>query len=202
MARKRKPLKQADINKNSSAKISHTIKRIKENERKYTTILVFIFIIMILFITYKSLKIDNNILLDELRRSASINEISAFSPVVTLTEDYIMSDEEGLKSTPFVYTIKNNSNTSFNYKILFVKDDFLTKICECDKETADTSMIHYSIDNNQDIKAFNSKDEMIVKEGLLEIGQKEQISIKMWFTNQLDSNIKKHFHGHFILEKE
>ena len=50
----KKKLKQANINRNTSIEVSHTIKKIKENERKYTIILVIFFMIIIgiVFIIY------------------------------------------------------------------------------------------------------------------------------------------------------
>ena len=46
--KKKNKLKIEDVNRNSAKNVSHTINKIKSNERKYTIILVFIF--MILFI--------------------------------------------------------------------------------------------------------------------------------------------------------
>ena len=53
MARPRKKIKQADISKNSSIKISGVINKIKANERRYTISLAIIFMgLFILYVSY------------------------------------------------------------------------------------------------------------------------------------------------------
>ena len=44
---KSKKLSSNDINKNSSIQVSHSINKIKENELKYTIILVIIFMVVL-----------------------------------------------------------------------------------------------------------------------------------------------------------
>ena len=58
MARPRKKLKQADINRNSSIKISGVINKIKANERRYTASLVIIFMALFMVIGYFTLKLN------------------------------------------------------------------------------------------------------------------------------------------------
>ena len=58
MARPRKKLKQADISKNSSIKISGVINKIKANERRYTASLVIIFMALFMVIGYFTLKLN------------------------------------------------------------------------------------------------------------------------------------------------
>ena len=58
MARPRKKLKQADISKNSSIKISGVISKIKANERRYTISLAIIFMGLFIVIGFFTLKMN------------------------------------------------------------------------------------------------------------------------------------------------
>ena len=103
---KLKKLSSNDINKNSSVQVSHSINKIKENELKYTIILVIIFMVVFAFAGYISLRVSNDYINDKVFYNYNL----AFSTnSVTLTNRNILSDENGLKSKGVNYTIKNSN---------------------------------------------------------------------------------------------
>ena len=102
----KKKLKQANINRNTSIEVSHTIKKIKENERKYTIILVIFFMIIIGIVGYNVLTIDNDELYSNIKTaSANSPYLSLSSTNITLTNKNIMSEKNGLKSKKYAISI-------------------------------------------------------------------------------------------------
>ena len=111
MARPRKKLQQSDINRNTSVEVSHTIKKIKENERKYTIVLVIIFMSIFSIIGYKLFSVDSNILFNNVSAYSKYNSyFSISSEVLTLTNKDIYSDDLGIKTEKDSINITNKTN--------------------------------------------------------------------------------------------
>ena len=111
-----KKLKINDINKSSNQDLGHTIKGIKANERKYTIILVCVFMIIFAVIGYFNFRVDNSLLINT-DQSFYRNVLSASSMSVTLNNTYIKSDDIGKKDSPYVVNVNNNTcicNNKYN----------------------------------------------------------------------------------------
>ena len=107
MARKRtKKLNIHDIHKNNDVEVSHAIQKIKENERKYTAILVLIFMSIFVVLGYFSLRVNYHYLSEN--NYLPVNSYSTAGEVITLTTDNILSDQEGLLSLPYHYQFSND----------------------------------------------------------------------------------------------
>ena len=68
MGRPIKKLQKSDINKNSSSQVSHTIRKIKENEAKYTAVLVLVFMASFCVIGYFTLRVNHGFLMDSVHQ--------------------------------------------------------------------------------------------------------------------------------------
>lgn len=194
MATKKKKLKQANINRNTSVEVSHTIKKIKENERKYTIILVIFFMIIIGIVGYNVLTIDNNELYSDIKTASNTSSyLSLSSNNITLTNKNIMNDKDGLKSKKYAIHITNNTGKVKKYKVYFVSDD--KDNCKCGNKLFNKNNIRYSIDGD-----VLSLDNDLFVEGILRKNEKRNIIFNMWISDEFNSNEELHFHGHFIIK--
>lgn len=188
----KKKLRKEDIVRNSSSEISHTIKKIKDNEKKYTIILVCFFFIVFCLIGYFSLRINEN----DIIYNDSIPSVSLTDQEVNLSKDNIISDFDGLNSDGIDLSIKNHINQTVSYRIMFVKDN----------ENQYSGESNISFDNirfSKDgitVEKFSSLHSMIVKEGKIEKQKQKKINIKMWLDEKTKVTESSHFHGHFIIE--
>lgn len=190
----KKKLKQANINRNTSIEVSHTIKKIKENERKYTVILVIFFMIIIGVVGYNVLTIDNDELYSDIKTASTTSSyLSLSSNSITLTNKNIMSEKDGLKSKKYVIHITNNTGKVKQYKVYFVSDNKDT--CKCGNKLFNKNSIRYSIDGD-----VLSLDNDLFVEGILRKNEKKDIIFNMWISDDFNSSEELHFHGHFIIK--
>ena len=198
MGRPIKKLQKSDINKNSSSQVSHTIKKIKENEAKYTAVLVFGFMILFCVIGYFTLRVNNNFLTDSVRQIDMTDYgLSLSSSVVTLSESNVMSEEEGLQSNPYFLTVENRTKSDLNYKILLVEDKDLYESCGC--HSIPLEQIHFSFEEENPSLLNESRT---IGEAFLMSGKKKQYKVKIWVDSSHDSSLEEHFHGHFVIERQ
>lgn len=179
---KRKKLRQEDIKKNTSVEISHTINKIKENERKYTIILVLIFMICFIVIGYFSLRINNDYVVSK------EDLYTNYNTEVILTNQNIMSDQDGLKSKELVYHLDNKNNRLIIYKIILVLDK---------NNIVDSHYIKYALDDGI-VKTLD--ENMIITKGILEGYQNTDVKVRFWIDNSIPKGKDYYFHGY--LEKK
>lgn len=189
-------LKGKDINKNAGRDISHVINKIKSNERKYTIILVSIFMFMFIFAGYFSLKYvpdGDNYNFDYY----DSDNVSISGQVVTLTSDDCVNDVDGLKSDAKVVNIYNGTSQNVNYKLIYKEDTDMREVCKCNESGFDLHNIKFSLDGKT-VERFN-EDEMIITTGMVKPRDKDIVNVRMWVDeNCLNSG---HFHGKFVLEE-
>lgn len=190
MARPRKKLKQADISKNSSIKISGVINKIKANERRYTISLAIIFMGLFIVIGFFTLKMNIKKYDDYLEKGV----LSLYSKVVVLQEDDKLSDSEGIKTDSFYLNLYNGIDGTVRYRILLVKDETLTNTCGCGGELK-PSDLKFSFSG--DVVTFDSFDNMVIDSGILEKFENDRVEVKVWLSEEATT----HFHGRFIVEK-
>lgn len=173
-------------------------KEIKEHEKKYTIILVILFIIIFIFIGYCILSIDNKEL-NTLSKTVNYkySSISSSYQTVTLTEQDKLTDIEGLNSNKLSIHIENTTDTKYDYRIVLKKDKLNTRICGCNQIQDDYKYIKSSL-NGKDILKLD-KDMVIYKDSLKKDESKD-ILINIWLDKSLNIN-NYHYHGYFSIEK-
>lgn len=171
-------------------------KELKEHEKKYTIILVLIFVFLILFTGYCILSIDNK----ELKSiNKNINyrysSLSSTYQLITLTNKSILTDKEGLNTNKITIHIENTTDNKYDYKIVLKKDNRITKTCGCINNVDDYKHIKYSVDGN--ILTLNS--DMVIYKGSLKRNEEKDIQVNIWLDENTNSNY--HYHGYFSIEK-
>lgn len=173
------------------------IKEIKEHEKKYTIILVVLFIFLILFTSYCILSIDNKKLTTNNKSiNYRYNSLSSSFQMITLTDKNIMDDNNGLNSNKVSIHIDNSTNKKYDYKIVLKKDKSTTKACGCIEQSDDYKYIRYSI-NGKDVLKLD-KDYVLYK-GTLNKDEEKDILINIWLDKSTNSDY--HYHGYFNIEK-
>lgn len=190
MARPRKKLKQADISRNSSIKISGVINKIKANERRYTISLVIIFMALFMVVGFFTLKLNVKKYDEYLEKGV----LSLYSKLVVLQEENILTDDDGLKSNSYYISVYNGIEKNVRYRILLKKDETLTSRCGCEGEFK-PSDLKFSF--NDDVVTFDSFDDIVIDAGMIEKFENKTIEVKVW----LSEEAKTHFHGRFIVER-
>lgn len=199
--KKKNKLKIENINKNSSKNVSHTINKIKSNEKKYTIILVFIFMILFIVIGFFLFRVNGNKLYSSVD-SVRNEMLESSSRVITLTNDYILSDKVGLKTDKYVVTINNDIPEILNYKIKLVRGDIITSKCKCDTTSLLLNNIKYSLDGkNISTLVENNNKEIIITTGSLKSGENKKVNINLWIDENVLKDKEHHFHGYFKVER-
>jgi hypothetical protein len=197
---RRKKLNASDISKNSSIEVSHTIKKIKENEKKYTIMLVIFFMILFCLIGYFTLSF-NAVYIDNYDYDALSNnqDVSSSGTLISLYGNDQVEDSIALNDDKYTYTysFSNNSKEEIKYQIVLEKDSSQIDKCGCSNSLLSYDSINYSI-NGKDVNTF-SNDNLIIDSGVLDGEAKETLNIKLWVNSKGINN--EHFHGHITLEK-
>lgn len=171
------------------------IKRIKQHEKKYTIILVILFVFIIILLGYLLFSIDSKNIPETINYKYSSLYIS--SQAVTLTNKNILKDEEGLNSKKLTINIKNTTNSKCEYRIILKKDNQTTQNCGCQNNTEDYKYIKYSL-NQKDI--LKLEKDMVIYKGTLNKDEEKTLTINIWLDNNLNIN-NYHYHGYFSIEK-
>lgn len=183
-------LKAEDINKNNGKEISHTINKIKANERKYTIILVIFFIALFLTMGYFLLSSDVKKIYNSYNSTLIIK-----APSIKLTDKDVMNDSMGLKKDYFKIELVNNTEQDLNYRVILKEDVNLKRKCGCTNDSFDMNNIRYTFDD-KNIKKINNNLN-VIETGILKSYESSNLHLRIWLNN----NDGSHFHGKIIIEK-
>lgn len=190
---KSKELEIQDINKNTSKEISHTMKRLEKNEKKYTFYLVIFFMSLFIFIGYQSLKIQNNYTIKE---NTNLDySISSLGQVLDLSKTDKISEDEIDNKTPIYIEVNNNTEKEVKYQIVLVKDIERIKKCGCSNKQIKNNNIFYRIDN----KINKLSNDMILYEKTISSQTTINLELTIWVNK--NENDENHFHGHIELRE-
>ena len=197
-----KKIKAGEIKNNSQREISGVIKNIKKHEKRYTAILVVIFMISFAFISYIAFHVNgaylNNDNVIELSTNIS-NTFLSSSEIITLSNNKILKDELGLKEHSYKIKYSNYTNKDVVYKILFVEDKETKESCGCN-DTFPTNYIRYSI-NGKEVNTLSESNQNELKRDIIKKNSTEEIYVKLWISNSFNNKNFDHVHGRFKIEK-
>ena len=195
----KRKLKINDIKKNSSQEVSHMIKKIQENERKYTIILVVFFMLLFVFIGYSTLKVNDKYFRDDISSLDAGLKTSSFSEVITLTNENVLPASKAFATVSYEFNIKNTSKKDINYQVVLEKDDEYIKKCGCQNRLFDWKNIRFSLDR-ESIKSFEN-DNMIVDEGSVKGLEGKDFNIVFWIDENAPKDLDYHYHGKLVVKE-
>lgn len=111
---------------------------------------------------------------------------------ISLDNTLPMSDTEGLTTTPYVFTIKNNGNVDYKFdvKLLATSDD-----------TFDSQYIKLQVDNEGVSTLSSLTNSIIKKDVVLYAGETIDISVRIWLSeNTKNTQIGKSFNSKIVID--
>lgn len=111
---------------------------------------------------------------------------------ISLDNTLPMSDDDGLQTTPYVFTIKNNGNIDYKFNV---------KLLSTSENTFSPEYIKLKIDD-EEIKTLSSLTNSIIKQDvILPAGETIDISIRVWLSSDTkNTEIGKTFNSKIVID--
>ena len=123
------------------------------------------------------------------------------SNTINLTGQYPMSDEEGLKLTPYTFTITNTGTLTADYEVFIQDDTDMIEQDNCSGNQLNKDYIRYKLDtgspaNLSSIAGSNYK----IATGSLEAGGSVTYTLYVWIREGVGNDVlNKHYHGKIVV---
>ena len=123
------------------------------------------------------------------------------SNTINLTGQYPMSDEEGLKLTPYTFTITNTGTLTADYEVFIQDDQDMINHDNCSGNQLNKDYIRYKLDtgtpaNLSSIAGSNYK----IATGSLEAGESTTYTLYVWIREGVGNDVlNKHYHGKIVV---
>lgn len=199
-------LSMADINKNSNIEVDHTIRKIKEKELRltlmWTCIFLLIFIVSAFTVGFSVVKLREYANVESGNLIITFNEKSDnLDNIVTLDNNSILEYDDGLKSVPYKFSIKNNSKKKSKYKITLEDDLEMMFLDECDQMQFDKSKMYFSINNDiiGIVSDLYNGSEYIIYEDEISSEDTLNFEFRIWVDRSYINN--GHYHGVINVEE-
>ncbi len=120
---------------------------------------------------------------------------------INLSGQYPMSDEEGLKLKPYVFTIKNTGSLAADYEVFIQDDQDMINQDNCSNNQLNKDYIRYKLDtatpaNLSSIADSNYK----IATGSLEAGGSVTYTLYVWIREGVGNDVlNKHYHGKIVV---
>ncbi len=124
---------------------------------------------------------------------------------VTITKLTPVTDYVGLASTPYTFTIKNNTNSWVKYKVKLVKDNDTIKEEECSDTLIPLNLIKVGIHEKGEVSKIYNLDDIeknIIAVGTIAPRQSETYTVRVWVSGNIIATDKNlHYHGLIKIEE-
>ena len=123
------------------------------------------------------------------------------SNTINLRGHYPMSDEEGLKLKPYVFTITNTGTLAADYEVFIQDDQDMINQDNCSSNQLNKDYIRYKLDtgspaNLSSIAGSNYK----IATGSLEAGGSVTYTLYVWIREGVGNDVlNKHYHGKIVV---
>ena len=135
----------------------------------------------------------------------SLNLDEDASEVISLTNAYPMTDQEGLKTTSYDFTLKNDGTIPNSYTIYLEDTTGETDIKAFPVLKYDIKKTEYNdddsvktaeVDTMQLLSAIKTTDGIVLDSGTLEVGEYNKYSFKLWMDYDANDDYQNsHFKG-------
>lgn len=168
---------------------------------------VFLGVIVVIGVSYAWLQITLTGTKKVVIRSGnlSLNLDEDASEGISLTNAYPMTDQEGLKTTSYDFTLKNDGTIPNSYTI-YLEDTtgeaevkafpVLKYDIKKTEYNADDSIKTAEVDTMQLLSAIKTTDGIVLDSGTLEVGEYSKYSFKLWMDYDANDDYQNsHFKG-------
>lgn len=136
--------------------------------------------------------------------SLVVNNLSEGNSL-NLASIYPISDEEGLNSKSYQFSVENTGTLNLNYTVKIVYDEEEINRDNCSNNLIDSSYLKYKLDDF-DINVLGTKKEdnnYILYKGTLNSYEANTHEIRIWLSKESpNSVIGKHFHAKIVIDIE
>ena len=123
------------------------------------------------------------------------------SNTIDLTGQYPMSDEEGLKLTPYVFTIINTGSLTADYEVFIQDDTDMIEQDNCANNQLNKDYIRYKLDTGSPANLSSIADSNYkIATGSLEAGGSVTYTLYVWIREGVGNDVlNKHYHGKIVV---
>lgn len=126
-----------------------------------------------------------------------------YGDVLSLNGAYPISDEDGMKSNPYRFSITNTGTIAADFKIKVLYDNSIIDEDGCENKLLPLNYVKYQFDNNQPVLlgTKETQDYLVYEANNLLPGSSEIHEIRIWLDkNATNEVLGKHFHGKVVVE--
>ena len=128
---------------------------------------------------------------------------AGYGDVLNLNGAYPQSDSEGIKNTPYRFSIENTGSVTADFKIKIAYDEAVINEHGCSNNLLGMEYIKIKFDQNDPILLGNLSDSdytVYLKNNFI-VGDSEIHEIRVWITDDAPNSVLgKHFHGKVVVE--
>ncbi len=120
---------------------------------------------------------------------------------INLSDKYPMSDEEGLKLTPYVFSIKNTGSLAADYEVFIQDDTDMISQDNCSNNQLNKDYIRYKLDTGSPTNLSSIADSNYkIASGSLEAGGSVTYTLYVWIREGVGNDVLgKHYHGKIVV---
>lgn len=190
-----------DIN---STKSSVNITKALSREIKFTLIMVFAIIILLLAGSYSIFTATN--------KSEDYNSITVGTLKIDFLQDsqnvlnlngaYPTMDTEGEKLEPYQFRITNNGTLNASYKIKLVNDEEVIEEDNCSLKLLSLSALKVKVNENSPFLLADKQDNSyVISEGSILPNETKEYNIRIWIKDTAGNEVLgKHYHGKIVVD--
>lgn len=196
------------VNKNPNIDKEHIITKIKKHERLYLLglsscfLLLFILFSLIIGTSYKYFAGMNSYKSGALDISYTPND-NGIGDIITLNDANIMDDNKIKNESTYSFSITNNKNDTYKYRVIIKKDEEFIKIDACGNNLFKDTYIKYNINKGKVnyLSSKKEKEDYILLEDVISAKSTKYYDLNVWLDNNTPRE-ERHFHGIIEVEME
>lgn len=195
-------LKIQDIKKNSDIEVSHTISKIKLEEKKIVFAMVLVILVLVALVvcfvfTAVSVEKIEGIKSGPLYITFAENE-NGMSDIINFTEDDGEEDGDGAVIYTTEFTVSNYKGANSWYAVYLDDYEDMINYHDCSEKQFNKDDIYFSIDNSVPImlSSVNYGGRYVITEGIVDSNNEVTHTLKVWHMGYSEN----HFHGKIVVK--
>lgn len=196
-------------NNNNNQELNQTITKAITRETKLTIISIFVVTIVMIssayaiFSSVQKSKDYNTLTVGVLKVDFNKNG-DDLGNVIKLNGAYPVSDSEGLKTSPYSFTITNSGTLNAKYRIKIIDDNDMIDSDDCSDKLLDKKYIKVSVNDEKPFLLNTTEtNNYIISDGDINVSESKTFNIKIWIDeNATNDVLGKHYHGKIVVETQ